>query len=127
LRGSSVPFELEIGDIGFWLSWLAQDSNEMFADRFGVWFARHISREKQQEFVMEFNRSDTPYRGVLAHRVLARGSEITTDDFSRDAISFLLAELCEDRWLYRFHGSLLGNCATESFVAEYLLPLVYDE
>jgi hypothetical protein len=124
--GAGPKVQLELGEVEFWLEWLIRDPDWLFADRFGSWFCNYLSKDTQDRLIATFNKTSTPYRRVLAHHVLLRGSEISTDSFSHDAVSFLLSELTSETWPYQFHGSLLGNCATEAFVTERLLPLLYD-
>jgi hypothetical protein len=76
--------------------------------------------------VIEFNKAASKYRGVLADSILLKQNELTTDDFSADAISFLLADLGRTEMIDSWRGHLLGRTATEKFVSERLLPLVSE-
>lgn len=117
---------LDVGDIEFWLAWMKAERDPMFWDRLSSMFSSRITKEKRKEFLDEFNRPNSAYRDVLSKAVLLQQPDLSTDDFSSDAISYLLAELRRDGWPYGFRGSLLGATATERFVQQNLLPLVRD-
>jgi hypothetical protein len=63
---------------------------------------------------------------LLSRFVLPHRSDITTDVFSEDAISFLLADLSREKIRASFSEHLLARTATEQFVTECLLPLLAD-
>jgi len=119
---------LQIGDIAWWLEWLSDDSEEpavrwRLQDRLSALFAERLNAEDYKRFVAEFNRKDTRYRELLAHSILKPKGDLTTDDFSEDALTFLLNDLHESQ-PYAVMGLLLGNTATETFVTERLLPML---
>jgi hypothetical protein len=87
-------------------------------------FANKLNPETWDAFVSEFNKQDSPYRGVLDYMVLPYKKDISTDHFGEDAISFLFADLSKREYIYDFKGHLLEETATESFVTEHLLPLL---
>lgn len=120
--------ELEIGPIEWWLDWLVDESDPStrywLKDRLSSLFASHVSKETRHAFVIEFNKAASKYRGVLADSILLKQIELTTEDFSADAVSFLLADLNHTEIINSWRGHLLGQIATEKFVAERLLPLV---
>ncbi len=122
--------QLEIGDIDWWLDWMidekAPSSNYWLNERLSWLFAAHLSKEAQQASVSEFNSANSKYRKVLASSILLYQNDLTTDDFSADAISFLLADLGQPEMNGSFRGNLLGVTATEKFVSERLLPLIPD-
>jgi len=121
---------LEIGPIEWWLDWLVDESDpwsrHWLKERLSWLFASYVSKETRHAFVNEFNKAASKYRGVLADSILLKQNELTTDDFSADAISFLLADLERTELKDSWRGHLLGNTATEKFVAERLLPLVSE-
>jgi len=120
--------QLEIGPIEWWLEWLVDESNTdsgyWLQDRISWLFSSCLSKETRQSFVDEFNKPRSKYRMVLAHSLLLRQNDLTTDDFSADAVSFLLADLDRSTSDNSFHGLLLGRTATEQFVDDRLLPLI---
>ena len=135
LLGSGIPVEisglgeLDIGAIEWWLEWLAEaaaiPTNFWFLSQLGSLFAGHLDRAVQKQFVDEFNKKDSKYRDVLARFVLCFRENLTTDEISEDAISFLLADLSRKRGdldIYRWN--ILGNIATEMFANERLIPLI---
>ena len=85
-----------------------------------------LSKEARRSFIIEFNKPDSKYRAVLCNSILIRLNNVTTDDFSADAISFLLADLGRTKINDSWRGHLLGRTATEQFVAERLIPLLPD-
>lgn len=119
--------QMEIGPIEWWLDWLTNESDPdiqfVLEERISWLFSLSLSKEARSSFVTEFNKPDSKYRSVLARSFLLFYRDLTTDDFSEDAISFLLADLTHRKSL-GWHGHLLGKTATEQFVAERLLPLL---
>jgi hypothetical protein len=139
LRDSTLAFEIlesvrpplgpvNIGAIDWWLEWLGDDGEEnwFFQDRLSSFFARYLDPVTQREFVREFNGQQTPYRKTLARTVLIARADLSTDDFSEDALSFLLSDLSKTGSVDHFRGHLLGHTATERFVEERLLPLITE-
>lgn len=136
LLGGSIPLripslgDLEIGPIDWWLEWMMEVSytgaGYWFLEQLGGLFAGYLNREVQHEFVAEFNKSGSKFRQLLRHSVLPPRSDITTEVFSEDAISFLLADLSREGRASYIYGHLLGSTATEQFVTERLLPLLPD-
>ena len=133
--GSSPPTvpglgNLNIGPIYWWLEWMmevcASGANTWFPDQLGGLFGNHLNRDVQHKFVFEFNKPSSKFRRLLSQFVLPYLTDITTDTFSEDAISFLLATLSEEGSASHFRGHLLGRTATEEFVTERLLPLLSD-
>ena len=120
--------DLEIGPIQWWLEWLIEEKDPdlwwWLRYRISRLFQEHVHPESLEEFVAEFNKPDSKYRRVLANSILLARDELKTDNFSEDAISFLLASLREKGATYPIDGHLLENTATELFVTERLLPLL---
>ena len=104
----------------------ASGANTWFLDQVGGLFNNHLNRDVQHEFVFEFNKPSSKFRRLLIQFVLPHLTDITTDMFSEDAISFLLADLSNEGSTSHFRGHLLGSTATEEFVTERLLPLLSD-
>ena len=96
-----------------------------FLDQLGGLFGTHLNREVQDKFVSEFNKSGSKFRPLLLRYVLPYFKEITTEIFSEDTISFLMADLRRGG-SSPFRGHLLGCTATEQFVTKRLLPLLHD-
>lgn len=118
---------VEVGPIEWWLDWLGEDSqvaggrHYWLRDRLPRFLAMYTTKEP---FVEEFNREGSRHREVLSSTVLVARSDVTTDDLSEEAISYLLAGLNKRTGDdLRFRGHLLGRAATEKFVADRLLPL----
>ena len=133
--GSSPPSvpglgNLNIGPIYWWLEWMmevrASGANTWFFDQLGGLFGNHLNRDVQHEFLFEFNKPSSKFRRLLFQFVLPNFTDITTDMFSEDAISFLLADLSDEGSVLPPRGHLLGSTATEEFVTERLLPLLSD-
>ena len=119
---------LDIGPIDWWLDWMleewAGDGDEWFLRQLGGLFGNHLSADVQEEFVSEFNKPSSKFRGVLLHFVVPRLPDLSTDAFSEDVISLLLAALDRGSGARRFESHVLGSTATEEFVTERLLPLL---
>ena len=119
-----------IGPIYWWLEWMmevcADGANTWFLHQLGGLFNNHLNRDVQHEFVFEFNKPSSKFRRLLFQFVLPHFTDITTDMFSEDAISFLLATLSDEGSASHFRGHPLGRTATEEFVTERLLPLRSD-
>ena len=133
--GSSPPIvpglgNLNIGPIYWWLEWMmevcASGTNTWFPDQLGGLFGNHLNRDVQRKFVFEFNKPSSKFRRLLSQFVLPYLTDITTDMFSEDAISFLLADLSKEGSASHFRGHLLGRTSTEEFVTERLLSLLSD-
>lgn len=122
--------ELDIGDIEWWLDWMLDIRDPHLTywlkDRIGNLFAQHLSPTARDAFVAEFNKPKSRFRGLLADWFLVKRSDLTTDDFSDDAISFLLSALRRGTTRGDRNGYLLGRVATESFVVERLMPLLAE-
>ncbi|HZG19618.1 MAG TPA: SIR2 family protein [Herbaspirillum sp.] len=122
--------EIEIGDIQFWLDWMAEESNQKntdnlwFLSQLGSLFANYVCQEKLGEFVTEFNSGNSKYRGILSRYILVFCNGLTTDVFSEDAISFMLANLNRNDPFMHFRGHILSHTATERFIEERILPLL---
>jgi hypothetical protein len=134
LMGGGVPVrkkigELHIGPIEWWLEWLFEESVTtsafFFCEAVASLLAGFADAEAREAFVAELNRSGSRFRKSVA-RILAHCSDLTTDAFSEDANSFLLADLSRGGSADGFNGHLLGTAATEQFVIERLLPLLAD-
>ena len=121
---------LNIGPIHWWLEWMmevcATGANTWFLHQLGGLFNNHLNRDVQHEFVFEFNKPSSKFKRLLSQFVLPYLTDITTDMFSEDAISFLLTTLSEEGSTSHFRGHLLGRTATAEFVTERLLPLLSD-
>ena len=132
LSGSIPPSlpglgNLNIGPIYWWLEWMMEvRANRLFLHQLGGLFNNHLDRDVQREFVFEFNKPSSKFRRLLLQFVLPHLTDITTDMFSEDAISFLLADLSNEGSTSHFRGHPLGRTATEEFVTERLLPLLSD-
>lgn len=119
---------LDIGPIDWWLDWMmeewAEDGDEWFRFQLGGLFGSHLSTDAQEEFVSEFNKPSSKFSGVLLNFVVPALPNLSTDAFSEDAISLLLADLDRKSDARGFEWHVLGSTATEEFVAERLLPLL---
>lgn len=124
---------LEIGDIDWWLEWMLEvkqaenDENRYWLlMQLGALCANQVSPQIRDLFIAEFNKPNSKYRNILHHFVMPYFTELTTDAFSEDAISFLLADLNRKGAAAYFQGNILGNIASERFITDRLLPLLPD-
>lgn len=125
LRGDEPLGLPNVGPINWWLDWLSAESDHMFRSRFSVLFSEHVTTEVRRELIAEFNKDSSIFRRVLANHVLNGFHDLKMEDLSSSALVFLLKELENVHIDYR--GSVLGNCATEQFVNDKLLPLLKTE
>lgn len=116
---------LDIGPIEWWLEWVSEfiDDNFILAERLSSLFLSRLPNAVRNLFLEDFNRATSKHRRVLLRWILIRMEKLTTDDFSSDAVSFLLADL-NHAPIHWWRGHLIGQTATEQFVTERLLPLL---
>jgi len=116
---------IEIGAIEDWLDWLGEveSAGQNFNLLLNVssLFAERLSADDQAALLREFNKCDSKYRGILARVLLPYRTDLTTEQFSSDAIQYLLDELRVSP-VDTTHSLLAISC-TEAFVASTLLPL----
>ena len=118
---------LDFGTVDWLLEWLEgereSDSKFMLYDRIAGLIEDHATPRVRQAFLDEFNSENSKYMDVLAQSILLKRADLTTDMFSKNAISFLLSRLtyATETTLW---GSLLGRCATETFVEDHLLEFI---
>ena len=119
---------LDIGPIDWWLDWMmdewAEDGDGWFLTQLGGLFGRHLSADVQEEFVSEFNKPRSKFRNVLLHFVIPELPDVSTNAFSEDAVSLLLADLDRESGAHSIGSDILGSTATEEFVTERLVPLL---
>ncbi|MBC3207911.1 SIR2 family protein [Pseudomonas sp. SWRI111] len=134
LLGDSIPVHainlglLDLGDVTWWLEWMQDASREedgfWFLAKLGDVLGNHINSQARSAILREFN-SGSEFRSLILKYIIQR-MDVTTDEFEREAISFLLAELSRERRGYWLGSNLLGAAATESFITERLLPLLVN-
>jgi hypothetical protein len=134
LLGDSIPVHannlgaLDLGDVTWWLEWMrnlsVEKDNYWLLTKLGDVLGNHIDSQARASFLEEFNRG-SEFRPLIQKFIIQR-MDVTTDDFDREAISFLLAELSRERSDHWTGSNLLGSAATESFVTERLLPLLVN-
>ena len=120
---------LDIGPIDWWLDWMMDEWAEggdgwIFLTQLGGLFGQHLSAGVQEEFVWEFNKPSSRFRGVLLNFVVPSLPDLSTDAFSEDAVSLLLADLDRESGARSIGSDVLGSTATEEFVTERLVPLL---
>ena len=119
---------LDTGPIDWWLDWMmdqwAEDGDEWFLIQLGGLFGHHVSVDVQEEFVLEFNNPSSKFRDVLLNFVVPSLPDLSTNAFSEDAVSLLLADLDSGSDAGIFESHVLGSTATEEFVTERLVPLL---
>lgn len=118
--------KLPITRIDEWLELIEREEDPLIIDRITSLFSSHLEDHVREAFVEEFNKNESRYRQILSEHILPKRSDLSTDDFSADAISFLLADLSRSQNSWYGPCRLLANTATERFVTERLLPLLGD-
>jgi hypothetical protein len=131
LLGEVVPFDnqslekLQIESVEWWLEWMMEKECESwFVLQLGSLLVQYLSDESRGQLVTEFNKTSSKFRRLLLHSALPFFDDLTTEAFSEDAISFILADLNREGSYSGSRGHLLGSIATDSFVTERLLPLL---
>ena len=123
---AQIP-KLEIGPIGWWLDWMNEASREnsddgwWLQDRLAHCVTKCVNAKKRAEYVAEFNKKTSPYRNLLARKILPLIEDLTTNQLTDEAVSFLVSDDLQNP---SHRGSLLGQIATEECVVERLLPLL---
>jgi SIR2-like domain len=120
--------KVEIGRIDWWLDWLRDGANTKeykwwFHDRLSFFLTTCVDAAKRAEYVYEFNKKDSRYRDLIAATVLGRIDDLTTDQLTSNAVSYLLKNLSQ-KHVAGIYEPLLGQIATEGFVLSTLLPLL---
>ncbi|WP_274056868.1 SIR2 family protein [Vibrio parahaemolyticus] len=123
--------ELPIEDVVPWLDMFSDYNKDrdinwntyLFAELLG----RCLSKEREKLFIDEFNSTNSKYRELLSELILVQFDNLSTDDFSDSAISYLLSKLNKNVHGFNFRSTLLGNTCTKKFVNENLLPLLNIE
>jgi hypothetical protein len=122
--------KLEIGSIDWWLDWMFEEddskSQYWFLYRLGEFLGNFVNEETRRAFVVEFNRPGSKFRKLLLDFILPHCSELTTEAFNEDSISFMLADLSQEGSVSGFGDHLIGMTSTEHFITERLLPLLPD-
>ncbi len=114
---------LDFDDPEWWVDWLAEVATEdrFAAMRLGEVLAQFTTGAARQGLLSQFENR-THVRRLLGDLVLTLFAELSADDFSPNALEWILgtAEDRADVW----RPSLLARVATESMVKERLLPLL---
>ncbi|HZL11847.1 MAG TPA: hypothetical protein VFC65_17835 [Prolixibacteraceae bacterium] len=116
----------DIGSINWWLDWFTEyfESKSlewMFIDRVPSFISAHITTDKRNEFIKEFNNPKSKYRNVLIRTVISKINGLVLDDFTEETITYLLDDLKRPRSEF-YENRILTNIATETFVNERLIP-----
>ncbi|WP_175804330.1 SIR2 family NAD-dependent protein deacylase [Burkholderia ambifaria] len=121
---------LDVGNLELWLDWIlklfSNRETRWLADCVGAVTGEYASSSLRREILDEFEKDESKFRFILARCVIPHLMAVTTDLFGEDTISFLLADLRRQGSVSHWRGHLLGNAATERFVAERLLPLLHS-
>jgi len=116
--------------LDWWWQWMdeapADNDGWFFCNRLTGLLMPGIPARLHEACVDAFNTAGCRHRSVLKEHVLWYVRDLSTDQLSHDAINFLLADLHQQQ-PRTSHGILLGKIATETFVAEKLLPLLGGE
>lgn len=121
-------FVIDIGPINWWLEWFTEivTSNRekwIFTDRVASVIASHISKDKRQELILEFNNPNSFYRKILSEVVLTRMPDLKLEDFTQESLSYLFEEL-NTKKIDFLDRSILSDIATEQFVNERMVPFL---
>jgi hypothetical protein len=125
-----IKLKLNIGSITWWLEWFNENINHarqnwMFFDRVPRVLCVYIPTLKKYEFINEFNRTDSPFRDVIAHYFLKNIDILKIEDLTEESIDYLINDL-KRKNIDFFESSVLLKISTETFVKERLVPLMND-
>ncbi|MBH1499676.1 SIR2 family protein [Stenotrophomonas maltophilia] len=112
---------VDIGDVKWWLIWMSEVDDFMFRDRLGGFLANCGSKESLDLFLDELSVANSDFKNIIINNILVGIFDLTTDQFSRDAIDYLIEDVQVNR---SWRGHLLGAIATERFVEGRMLPLL---
>lgn len=127
IRNKTISFKISFEIVSSLLEWIytSKASFENNTDSFilyltGEFIAKHTDVEVQNKIVELFNGIGCIYRGFLGNFVLKHMNQLKVNDLSDDAINYLILKL------YKKDGAnnLLRYISSESFVEEYLIPLL---
>lgn len=120
--------KVDIGPIHWWIDWAEELSAEAdppwVVDRLFHLFSWALPDKTKNSFLDEFNSKSCKHRHVLSKFFLPKVARISTNDFSEDAISFLLSDLAKRDKVDDWGDDLLAVTATEQFVSNRLMPLL---
>ena len=115
---------LEVGSVDWVLDWLAEEEGVGLPIASVCCFPGAPQGPTRRALVEEFNREDSRHRGLLASHILPHFVDLTTDEFSESALSFLLSDLSRTVGAFELFHNLLARTATDRFVNDRLLPIL---
>jgi hypothetical protein len=125
-----INLEGLVEPLDWWWQWMDEAPIDIdgwfFCDRLTGFLMLGIPVRLHKACIDDFNAAGCRYRSALKEHVLWHIRDLSTDQLSRDAIDFLLADLHQQQ-SRNSHGFLLGKIATESFAVDNLLPLLGGE
>ncbi|OUS08711.1 hypothetical protein A9Q96_04565 [Rhodobacterales bacterium 52_120_T64] len=124
--------KLDFGDVLDILEWLKKTEETNNGDQ--TWFVfqiasligSHCDKGTKNLLLSELENEESPYRAMIAHKILVYCEELTIDQISERSISYLLSELRHQK-MRPWNTFLISEIADQAFVEERLLPLAFDE
>lgn len=118
---------LHIADVGWWLEWMQEeyvlDENSWLLARLSNFIGINMDANSRAEFILEFNKPDTQFRNVMISMLMS-SLDVSTDELSEGAISFVLSSLGRKDRSSRYIDNVLGVFPTERFIVERILPIL---
>ncbi|KQL33554.1 hypothetical protein AN960_21010 [Bacillus sp. FJAT-25509] len=133
IRDNEVKFEITWELFLYILSWekLVSTSDENEENRYwlkyllGEFLCEHTNKSTHK-IIELFNSSKCEFRDFLSNHYIYSVTNLTTDEFSPDALDYLVGQLYKKRRLSLW-DSTIGKIASESFIEKYLFPLLETE
>ena len=112
-------------DLDWWLDWIEECSGDQCGNNSGTAYVLQQvllkgSKEGRQQLLNRFNEDLSVDFWRIGYCVFCGSENVSTNEFSDAANRLLIAEADNRPWI----AKLLGEAATEEFVASELLPLL---
>ncbi len=132
MLGGRIPVEvtglehINMGEPEPWLAWMLA----LRQDKQDWWLFRQIANllgrssfpENGKRLLSHMEDSESPFRRIISRNILPYVSTPTAEEFSEKVVDYLLSELEEYDLEQGFEGNALAASASESFIAERLIP-----
>jgi len=131
LGGSHPPklgqiSKLEIGDLAWWLEWMADLENEShwLIQQLGWIIGRNSEKVEIIQQLYVLMESNQLHSILLARHILPFVPDLVLEDFSASATDYLLMAAASGILPLGFSGNILTKIANEKFTVERIVPLL---
>jgi hypothetical protein len=118
--------KLDLKPIDWWFDWIMEENDFWLTYVITNLLSISLNQGDRDSILIEFNKPNSKYCSVIAHSAHYLLNDITTNELSEEAISFLLADLNKLGAMNALNPNPLGRMATEQFVEGRLFPLLPD-